>query len=59
MFEISLRLFMCPLCLHVHIKCYRKKNRKKNNYGFFSHAIFSFVRMRDHLATNVIITQDC
>ena len=29
-----------------------------NNYGFFSHAIFSFVRMRDHLATNVIITQD-
>ena len=30
-----------------------------NNYGFFSHAIFSFVRMRDHLATNVIITQDC
>ena len=29
-----------------------------NNYGFFSHAIFSFVRMCDHLATNVIITQD-
>ena len=29
-----------------------------NNYGFFSHAIFSFVRMHGHLATNVIITQD-
>jgi len=24
-FEISLRLFMCPLCMFMHIKCYRKK----------------------------------
>ena len=29
-----------------------------HNCGFFSHAIFSFVRMHDHLATNIIITQD-
>ena len=38
----------------IHIKLvYVGLAHARPNYGFFSHAIFSFVRMRGHLATNV------